>query len=111
VAFVDGGQNFVERRLAQFLTQRFQPLDRLGHFGPPHVLLRHNPSDRFAVAGDANCPASFHLIEKLGELRFGVGRLEFEKVSYGFDQLLGRVKHTALFAAALRMLHAAATSS
>jgi hypothetical protein len=73
--------------------------------------LRHNPSDRFAVAGDANCPASFHLIEKLGELRFGVGRLEFEKVSYGFDQLLGRVKHTALFAAALRMLHAAATSS
>ena len=73
----EGAESLIQKFLALSTTRRMTRL-----------LLRRNSSDCFAVTGDANGPASLHLIQKLREFRFGVRSLEFENVGHCLDPSL-----------------------
>ena len=70
-------QNFSKRRLASFLPQSLEPLDRLGNLGRATIRLGDDASDRFAVPGDADGAAALHFVQKLRPLGLGFGGLIF----------------------------------
>jgi hypothetical protein len=79
-------ENFGKRRLAGFLPQRLQPLNRLGDLGRASIGLRDNTGDRFAMSCDADGAATLHFVKKLSPLGFGFGSLIFQIVCLGLDQ-------------------------
>ena len=74
-------ENFVERSLAKLTHNRAQFAERFGDFGLSNIRFRHQPSNRFAVARDADSAAALHFVQQLGKFRLGVSGLIFENVA------------------------------
>jgi len=85
VALVAGRENLLQRDLPGVTAQRPDVRDSLVDLGLPAIGLGHDARDRTAMARDTDGLASLHLVEDLGQMGLGVGRLDVAHELRHFD--------------------------
>lgn len=65
MAFVTGGENFIEREQGHGLAKLFEFGEGQRNFFSPPVGLGDEPRNRPAMPGDDDCFAALHLAQKL----------------------------------------------